>query len=201
MTEQAYLPAMGLRWLLPLYDPFCRLAGVRRVHRQLLERADPQPGQRVLEIGCGTGTLLTTLVQERSDLEVIGIDPDLGSLRRARRKAARGRLPIRYEHAYAGRLPLPDASVDRVLSSLMLHHLDAGEHARALREVRRVLRPGGELHVLDVVGEHAPRPSGLAATDPDHVLAAMFDAGLTRPAENGRGRARFGRVVFYRATN
>jgi ubiquinone/menaquinone biosynthesis C-methylase UbiE len=200
MTEQVYLPAMGVRWLLPLYDPFCRLAGVRRVHEQLLRRADPQPGHRVLEIGCGTGTLLTALVRGRPAVEAIGIDPDAGSLRRARRKATRGGLKINYQRAYAGALPLPDASVDRVLSSLMLHHLGPGERDRALREVRRVLRPGGRLHVLEVDGGHAPHLRRLTTVKPVDVLSAMFDAGLTDPAEDGRDRARFGRVVFYRAT-
>ncbi|GAA3267921.1 hypothetical protein GCM10020218_006520 [Dactylosporangium vinaceum] len=199
MTEQAYLPAMGLRWLLPLYDPFCRLAGVARVHRELIERAELRPGQRVLEIGCGTGTLLSALVRRHPGVEATGIDPDAGSLRRARRKAARAGLHIDYRPAYAGRLPLPDASVDRVVSSLMLHHLDDDEHRRALREVRRVLRPGGQLHVLDIAGSHAPRSRRLAATGADHVLAAMLEAGLTDAAENGRGRTRFGPVAFYRA--
>ncbi|GAA2873426.1 hypothetical protein Acy02nite_31150 [Actinoplanes cyaneus] len=199
MTQQTYLPAMGLRWLLPLYDPFCRLTGVRHVHRQLIGHAGPRPGHRVLEIGCGTGTVLTALARACPGVEAIGIDPDAGSVRRARRKAVRNNLEINYQLAYAGSLPLPDASVDRVLSSLMLHHLDRAEHGRALREARRVLRPGGELHIVDVAGAH-PRPSRLAATEPDHVLAALFDAGLTNPAETGRGRAGFGRVVFYRAS-
>lgn len=201
MTDQAYVPAMGLRWLLPLYDPFCRLTGARRVHERLLDHAGIRTGQRVLEIGCGTGTLLTALARRHPDVEAIGIDPDAASLRRARRKAAKANLKINFQPAYAGDLPLPDASVDRVLSSLMLHHLDRAEHGRALREVRRVLRPDGELHVLDVLSEPVPRPSRLAATEPDHVLSAMFDAGLTRPAETGRARTRFGQVVFYRAVN
>ncbi|MDG6103713.1 class I SAM-dependent methyltransferase [Dactylosporangium aurantiacum] len=198
MTEQAYLPAMGVRWLLPFYDPFCRLAGVRRVHAQLLERADPQPGQRVLDVGCGTGTLLGALVRRSPTVEAIGIDPDAASLRRARAKAARAGLQISFERAYAGRLPLPDGSVDRVLSSLMLHHLDDDERGRALREVRRVLRPGGQLHVVDIAGGHGRHPR-LAAVQPERVIAAMAAAGLSDPAVDGHGRVRFGRVAFYRA--
>lgn len=200
MTEQTYLPAMGLRWLLPLYDPFCRLTGVRRVHQRLIDNADPSPGQHVLEIGCGTGTLLTALARTHPDVEVTGIDPDPGSLRRATRKASKAKVKIKFLRAYAGSLPLPDNSVDRVLSSLMLHHLDKAEHKRALREVRRVLRPGGEFHVLDVAAEHL-RPPRLAATEPDHVLTAMFDAGLTAPTELSRDRAGFGQVIYYRASN
>ena len=200
MTEQAYLPAMGRQWLLPLYDPFTRLAGVHRVHRRLLDRADAQPGQRLLDIGCGTGNLLTLLMSRSPAVEATGIDPDPAALRRARAKAARAGLDVRYEQAYAGRLPLPDGHFDLVLSSLMLHHLDEEERGRALREVRRVLRPGGRLHLLDVAGRHGHRHPGLAAVEPDRVLAAMFDAGLTDVAEDGSDRIMFSRIVYYRAS-
>lgn len=206
LGQQPYLPAMGKRWLLSLYDPFTRLAGVGRIHGQLLDRADLQPGQRILEIGCGTGNLLLTLGRRHPDADALGIDPDPAALRSARRKAARRKVSIRFEQAFAGGLPLPDDSIDRVLSAFMVHHLAEDEWARALREVRRVLRPGGELHVVDVDGapsgrggEHTHRIPGVTGRHPERVLAAMADAGLTGVAENGRGRARFGRFVFYRA--
>jgi SAM-dependent methyltransferase len=204
--EQHYLPAMGKRWLLPLYDPFARLVGVGRVHEQLLDLADLRPGQRILEIGCGTGNLLRALGRRRLDVDALGIDPDPAVLRRARRKAARAKLPIRYERAFAGALPLPDDSFDRVLSAFMLHHLDEDDRTRALREVGRVLRPDGELHVVDIDGTPSGRRAGRAHRDPrlagslsERVLAALTDAGLTGVTENGRGRSRLGGVVFYRA--
>ncbi|GIJ42258.1 class I SAM-dependent methyltransferase [Micromonospora andamanensis] len=203
---QQYLPGMGRDWLLPLYDPFSRLAGVGRIHGQLMDRANLRPGQRILEIGCGTGNLLTALGHRLPGTDALGIDPDPAALRRARRKAARRRLSIRYEQAFAGALPLPDDSVDRVLSAFMLHHLDDDERARALREVRRVLRRGGELHVLDVDGiasgnggGGAHRNARIAAVLPERVLAALVEAGLTGVTRNGGGKAWFGRFAFYRA--
>jgi ubiquinone/menaquinone biosynthesis C-methylase UbiE len=205
MTDQHYLPAMGKHWLLPLYDPFTRLARIGRIHGQLLDRADLRPGQRVLEIGCGTGNLLTALGRRAPDIEAVGIDPDPAALRRARRKAARRRLPIRYEQAFAGNLPQPDASFDRVLSSFMLHHLDEEERRRALSEVQRVLRPGGRLHVVDIDGTPSARPGRthrhplVAASVPERVLTAMAEAGLTGVTENGRDKARFGAYAFLRA--
>jgi ubiquinone/menaquinone biosynthesis C-methylase UbiE len=200
MTD--YIPAMGRHWMLFLYDPFSRVARVGRIHDALLDRASIRPGQRVLEIGCGTGNLLTALGRRRvPDLDVLGTDPDPAALGKARRKAARAKLPLRYERAYAGELPLPDDSVDRVLSSYMLHHLDATAKAGALREVRRVLRPGGELHLVDADGTpregRKSRPL-LAGNAPDRVLALMHEAGLTDAMETGRGQ-RLGGHVFYRA--
>jgi ubiquinone/menaquinone biosynthesis C-methylase UbiE len=197
-----FIPAMGKRWLLPLYDPFSRFWGVRRVHDQLLDYANIDESQRVLEIGCGTGNLLTALGRRLPGVEALGIDPDPGALRIARRKAARAKLPVRYERAFAGELPIPDGSFDCVLSSFMLHHLDDDERGRALREVRRVLRPGGRLHVVDadpsVPRGHRNHPR-LAHSSPDRVLAALTDAGLTGALQTGRSSGRFGAVAFYRA--
>jgi SAM-dependent methyltransferase len=205
-SERHYLPAMGRRWLLPLYDPFTRIAGVGRIHEQLIDRAELRSGQRVLEIGCGTGNLLTALGRRRPDIEALGIDPDPAALRRARRKAARAKLPIRYEQAFASGLPAPDGSFDRVLSSFMLHHLDDDEKMRALREVRRVLRPGGQFHVVDIDGMQSGRKARgphrnprVAGSHPERVLLALNEAGLTGVTENGRGSGHFGGFVFYRA--
>lgn len=189
-----YLPAMGKSWLLFLYDPFTRLAGAGRVHGELLDRAAVAPGHRVLEIGCGTGNLLVALEKREPRVDAIGIDPDPAALRRARRKSGR----VRFEQAFAGELPLPDASVDRVLSAYMLHHLEQAEKERAMREVRRVLRPGGQLHVVDIAGGRHER---FAGNEPERILGLMRDAGLTEAVQNGRGHRAgpLGDYVFYRA--
>jgi ubiquinone/menaquinone biosynthesis C-methylase UbiE len=209
VEERSYLPPMGRRWLLPLYDPLTRLAGVSGLHEGLIDRASIQPGHRVLEIGCGTGNLLVAVARRYPGVELIGIDPDPAALRRAGRKAARARLPVRLDRAFAGELPFPDGSIDRVLSSLMLHHLDEDEKPRAVREIRRVLRPGGQLHLVDFAGTPAKRGlSGhllhrnrhMVGNLPDRVLAAMREAGLTDVAVNGHGRSRLGRYTYYRAT-
>jgi ubiquinone/menaquinone biosynthesis C-methylase UbiE len=209
VEERSYLPPMGRRWLLPLYDPLTRLAGVSRLHEGLVDRASIQPGHRVLEIGCGTGNLLITVARRHPGAEVIGIDPDPAALRRARRKANRARLPVRLERAFAGELPFRDGSIDRVLSSLMLHHLDDDEKPRAMHEIRRVLRPGGQLHLVDFAAtppKRGPidhlihRSPRLAGTLADRVLATMSEAGLTDVADNGHGHSRLGGYTYYRAT-
>jgi ubiquinone/menaquinone biosynthesis C-methylase UbiE len=148
--ERGFLPGMRQAWLLPLYDPLNRLLGVRRVHRRLLDQAGLRPGQRVLEIGCGTGNLLLAAKRAQPEAAVVGLDPDLAALARAHRKARRRGLAVQLDRGYADELPYADDSVDVVLSSFMLHHLPAGEQEPAVREVLRVLRPGGALHLVDV---------------------------------------------------
>ena len=94
------------------------------------------------------------------DAEVVGLDPDPKALARACRKAEREALLVRLDRGFAEELPYPEASFDRVLSAFMFHHLGPDEKERALREIRRILKPGGSLHLLDLVGAKEPS-SGL----------------------------------------
>ena len=182
-TVRPYIPAMGRHWMLFLYDPFARAAGLSQVHGELLERAGVRPGHRVLEVGCGPGDLLLQLGRRVPGADLTGIDPDPAALRKARRKAARRGLTVRFMLAYADELPLPDDSLDRVLSSYMLHHLDEQPQVAAMREIRRVLRPGGELHVVDADGTRRPgarrhQHPRLAGHTPERIQAVMRRGGL-----------------------
>jgi len=143
--RRPYIPAAGLDWALPLYDPMVKLFGGDRARKALLDQAAIQTGHRVLDIGCGTGVLVTLIKRLHSDVDVVGLDPDPKALIRARRKAERAAVQIQLDQGYSDELPYPDASFDRVLSSFMLHHLQADEKESTLREVRRVLKPGGSL--------------------------------------------------------
>jgi ubiquinone/menaquinone biosynthesis C-methylase UbiE len=220
MPDHDYLPAMGRTALLPLYDPLSRVLGVRAAHRRLVDQAGIAPGHRVLEIGCGTGNLLLLVKRTHPEATVVGLDPDEAALARARRKAGRAGLDVRLDRGFAGELPYPDASVDRVLSALMFHHLPASEKRAALREVRRVLAPGGSLHLLDIdravprsthlvlrlahLRRHHGGPHGfdadhLADNSSPRIRELMRGAGLTGPTETGRGRSVFGQHRYYRA--
>jgi ubiquinone/menaquinone biosynthesis C-methylase UbiE len=201
--EHDYLPAMGRDRLLPLYDPFTWLMGVPRVHRRLVELAGVEPGHRVLEIGCGTGNLALRAQRMHPDAELVGIDPDPLALARARRKAERKGLPVRFDQGKAGELPYPDESMDRVLSAFMFHHLDDAEKRRALAEIGRVLRPGGQLHLVDVAGHHhgsfgerMQRSERLRDNAGDGIPDRMREAGFTDVRTGERGRLR---TTFYRA--
>lgn len=163
----------------------------------------------MLEIGCGTGNLAILAKRLYPTAEVLGTDPDLRALARARRKAQRAGLDVRFEPAYAEALPFPDASFDRVLSALMLHHLPKTAKLPALREVRRVLKPSGALHLADF--DHGDQARGLhgflasvlhgrrGPSPQSTVLGVLREAGLADPREVTRVASVLGRVSYFRA--
>jgi len=206
--QRAYIPAAGTDFLLPFYDPLNRLLGVSRLHGQLISQARLEPGQRVLDVGCGTGSLAVQIRRGSPTVEVVGLDPDPKALAIARRKAERSRVSVRFEEGYGDALPFGDAAFDRVTSSLMFHHLDLATRRGMLREVLRVLRPGGSLHLLDF-GRSEERRGGLLERllhsaehlreNTDARIAAMIaEAGFEGVELVSASRTFFGRVAFHR---
>lgn len=208
--QKPYLPAMGHDRLLPLYDPLQRLLGMESVHRRLVDQARIQPDQRVLEIGCGTGNLTILIKRLHPDAEVVGIDPDPKALARAWRKAGREALSVQLDRGFAEQLPYPDASFDRVLSALMFHHLGPEEKEKSLDEARRVLRPGGSLHLLDFGGEQVGSDGFLARLHHrserlrdnfgDRIPTLMREAGFADPTEVASRGTIAGQLTYYRAS-
>jgi ubiquinone/menaquinone biosynthesis C-methylase UbiE len=209
-SRRHFVPGMGVEWLLPLYDPFTRLLGFDGARRDLLLQANLRPGDRVLDIGCGTGSLAVLVKQRFPDVEVIGLDPDGKALARATRKAQRAGADVRFDRGFADALEYPDASFDRVLSSFMFHHLERAAKDATLHEIRRVLKPGGRLLLLDFDGpqsELRPLRNGLHShrrlrdNAEDTMLKLMVNAGLTDARSTGRREMWGGllRIAFYQA--
>src|SRR5262249_51252312 len=139
-AHRHFVPAAGADWLLPFYDPFTRLLGTAAAQRALVAQAELAPGQRVLDLGCGTGALSLIAKRAEPGIELVALDPDAKALARARRKAASAGVSIAFEQGFADSLPFRDASFDRVISSFVFHHLESADKPAALRELRRVLR-------------------------------------------------------------
>lgn len=206
-ASRSYVPPAGKTWALPLYDPFAWLMGADRARDRLVAQAALGPGMRVLDVGCGTGTLLVRLRAARPDLEVVGIDPDPGALVRARRKVARAGVTVQLDQGFGDALPYPDASFDRVFSSYMLHHLEPDQKRGLLREIHRVLRPGGSLHLLDFGGGHGHHAlAAFAHARPrlgeqlgDGVLAVLRESAFPDAAEVHHARSLAGPTAWYRA--
>ncbi len=147
--DKTFLPAAGHDWALPLYDPLVKLLGAEAAKMALLDQAAVLRNHRVLDIACGTGSLATLIKVLHPQAKVVGLDPDPKALAKGRQKAERAAVSIRFDQGLADELPYAAASFDRVFSSFMFHHLPADRRQETLREVRRVLAPGGCFHLLD----------------------------------------------------
>jgi ubiquinone/menaquinone biosynthesis C-methylase UbiE len=203
-----YLPATGHEAFLPAYDLIARLMGLNSVYRLLVTQAGITDGQRILEIGCGTGNLAIHAKRSHPWADVTGCDPDPRILAVAQRKAA-GLTGIRFDQGYAERLPYPDGQFDRVLSSMMWHHITDDAKPAAAAEMLRVLRPGGRLHLVDITGDaysggrwarlirRNPHAAGnLSGAVPELLREAGFDC-----AELAVKQQRIiGQLTFYQAT-
>ncbi len=211
-TGKTYLPAAGHHWSLPLYDPMVKLLGGDAVRAMLLEQAAVRSRHRVLDIGCGTGSLLVLIKHTHPDIEVVGLDPDPRALARATRKAQRSALSLQLDQGFADALPYPDDAFDRVFSSFMFHHLADADKVTTLREVRRVLKPGGRLHLMDFVkadsvtrGRAVVRwlHSGprLKDNSDERILGLMREAGLSDPRRVARRTMLLGDIAYYQASH
>ena len=146
VPDARYVPAAGRRGLTALYDPVMALTMREDAWRPRLVAAVTaglRNGGVVADVGAGTGTLAAQLREARPDAEVIAVDGDPDVLARAALKGVRGREGLATE------LPIGAGEADRVVMSLLLHHLAPADKLAALREAGRVLRQGGRLHVAD----------------------------------------------------
>jgi len=138
----------------------------------LLEAAELATGQVVVDYGCGPGGLAVELARRVGDTgRIHGVDLNGELLRRAAQRAERDgvRGRIEWHHVSDDRIPLPDASTDRVVCKNVLEYVP--DVAGVLAEFRRVLRPGGIAHVVDSDwGLFAVEPIGVERT------AEIFEA-------------------------
>lgn len=129
---------------------------------KIIELARLKPGESVLDVGCGTGTLAIAAKRRVGPGgHVNGIDASPEMIARANKKALRAGLEIDFKSGVVEALPFPDAQFDAVLSTLMLHHLPRKLREEGAREIRRVLKPGGRVLIVDFGGTE--RQNGLLA--------------------------------------
>ena len=143
-----YIPALSFKRLTPIYDSFTSWTmREQTLKRALVAQASLNKGHRVLDLGCGTATLTIQLKQAQPEAEIVGIDIDPEMLAVGLAKVQKAGVSIALEAGSVFQLPYPANSFDRVLSSLVMHHLTTENRHRALAEAFRVLKPGGELHI------------------------------------------------------
>lgn len=180
-APSAFVPALG-RLGTRLYDPITRATTrERRVKQRLLEIAGLHAGDRVLDLGCGTGTLAISAAKREPLAAIHGIDLDLNMIERARQKAQTARAEVDLTTGSATQLPYADGSFDLVFSSLLFHHLDHDSKQTAAHEVARVLVPGGRLLVADWGAPSDPLMRAL-------FLTVRLVDGFETTADNFAGR-------------
>src|SRR5262249_32647218 len=213
-TQQRYIPALGFDWLTRFYDPVLRLTlREEKFKRLLIEQARVQPGDDVLDLGCGTATLTIMLKQNCPEARVVGVDGDPNVLAIAREKSAAAGVDVELHEGMAFAPPFAPGSFDRILSSLVLHHLTTENKRRTLTKVPELLRPGGELQVADWGKPHNPlmwfaslgiRWLDGAETTADNLegrlVGLMEEAGLIEARETHQEMTMFGTLSLYRAS-
>ncbi len=213
--DRPFLPGMRKTWLLPLYDVFTRFAGVRAVHERLAELAGVEAGQAVADVGCGTANLSLAVLGSQPGARVTGLDPDGDALRRAVRKARRRGVALTLVQGYADRIPAEDESLDHVISSLALHHLDDDGRVAFARDAFRALRPEGRITIADFAGapahdhgrggarrhlRHRGAQNPAAAHDHGNgVVTLLAAAGFGDAREVAHTDHRLGRITFVQA--
>ncbi len=208
--SERYIPALSYRWLTFMYDTVFRWFGREfAVKCRLVEQAQVKPGHRVLDLGCGTATLTILIKKAQREAEVVGLDGDTKVLKVSRSKINRAGVDIALVRAMAYELPFTDESFDRVFASLVFHHLNEENKARAFTEVFRVLKRGGELHVAEfgkphnklmyLISQYMRRIEETEKIIKGLLPEMLGEAGFEGAEETTRYGTFFGTINLYRA--
>lgn len=214
MKTKNYTPALGYDWLSIWYDLAIKLTMPERKFRnRLIDHLGPEPGEQILEFGSGTGTNLLIAAMRSPDCHYTGLDVDPKIREIAKRKLNKYNLKIPLRLYDGEKLPFESASFDKVYSCLVFHHLDRATKLRSLKEIHRVLKPGGKLIIGDW-GKAKSKTMRLAfytvqlldgfKTTSDNVNGLLpgfvKDAGFIKVEEIGFINTKIGSFCFYKAT-
>ncbi len=212
--DRAYTPALGFHVLTPLYDVM--IAGFTREGRWrslLVKQIAPTPDDRIVDVGCGTGTLTRALKKASPKAAIIGVDPDSMVLRRARTAADRAGLDISYlRRFFDDAFALTHPRFTKVVSSLVLHQVPLTGKSEILGTAYRALRPGGKIHIADFGLQRSPlmrflfrntvqRIDGVHDTEPNGrgILPMLLrEAGFVRVEETHVIATPSGSISLYR---
>ncbi|WP_205305354.1 class I SAM-dependent methyltransferase [Parvibaculum indicum] len=158
-SDLTYTPAAGHHWLTPFYD--FGVAALTREHRWrtvLIAQVHPSPGDVIVDVGCGTGSLLVRLGKAAASAQLVGIDPDPAVLTLARKRVAAAGLAVELHVGFARQVAelLEGRQPTKVVSSLVFHQVPMEEKVAALAAMHAALGVGGEIHIADYGLQRTP---------------------------------------------
>jgi ubiquinone/menaquinone biosynthesis C-methylase UbiE len=178
-----------LHWA-PQYDIFSILFGMgvnRPNSRMVIELAKIKPGDKVLDVGCGTGNLtFTAKATTGASGAVYGIDASPEMIEVARKKAKQAGADVVFDVGLVEKIPFPDTTFDAVINRLVVHHLPDDLKRKAFAEIFRVLKPGGRFLVADFRPPTNPIMSHVALALVGHGMM-QTDIGIIPPLFTGAG--------------
>jgi ubiquinone/menaquinone biosynthesis C-methylase UbiE len=150
MESNKYIPALRFNWLTKIYNPLIAFTMPElKFKAALISQADIKPGHYVLDFGIGTATLSILLRKNQPECHIDGVDVDENIIKIAKEKIEKEKAQIVISRYDGIILPYEDNTFDRVITSLVFHHLDKEQKLNSLKELKRVLKPSGELHIAD----------------------------------------------------
>jgi len=208
-NSDGYIPAFRFEFLTPLYDFIMRWITRESVFKpDLVRQMEIVKDYKVLDLGCGTATLTILIKKACAEAEVVGFDVDSKILAIARSKTKREGLTIEFNLGTALCLPYANNSFERVATSMVIHHLTRENKILALKEIFRVLKPDGELHIADFgkpqnILMHFPslviRRLEEASDNVKGLLPEFFQlAGFEKIEELGKYMSIFGTITLYK---
>ena len=210
MRSGNFIPALRFRILTPFYDFFLRVVMKEAtIKSRLVAQLNPGNHERVLDFGCGTGTLTLMIKKAGPGCDVYGIDIDPAVLEIAGEKARRDHVDVHLILYNGTSLPFDRESFDKIATSLVVHHLSPEEKTRLFRELYRVLKKGGEFHILDFGIQRSlytqlvtsflkflePIEENLLGKIPEYLEFSGFE----KPEEVGYENTLIGTLCFYRS--
>lgn len=191
MPGEHFTPALGRRELTFLYDGAIRLLTRERTWRRLLlDQLRPRPGERILDVGCGTGTLAIMIKQAEPRAEVFALDPDPQVLEIARRKAAQAGVELVLWRGFARDAAGLGHSFDKAVASLVFHQVPLAEKEAGIAAMACAVGSGGELHIAD----YAIQPS-FASRQLFRIVQALDGVENTQANADGALERMLGRLA------
>ena len=149
-NKKSFIAALKFKSLTSYFDIFLRsLMQEVKIKNQFIEFAQVKREEKILDFGCGTGNLLFMLAARYPNNELIGVDIDENILKIAHEKLLNKNMIIHLDNYNGTKLPYEDNHFDKVLSSLVIHHISTENKLLIFEELRRVIKPGGKIFILD----------------------------------------------------